>query len=107
MKRIWLAAGTVLLILTLSIFFFGFKNQDVSIKLSGGYNYVTASPDKPCQLVLPDGSKVMLAAASTLKYPLAFAGKSRKVELTGQAYFEVMHSAKPFQVIENGKLVNL
>jgi transmembrane sensor len=54
---------------------------------------------KVISLVLADGSKVWLNAASTLKYPTAFVGKERKVEVTGEAYFEVSHdAAKPFIV---------
>ncbi|TDG36710.1 FecR family protein [Pedobacter changchengzhani] len=41
------------------------------------------------QVVLPDGSKVWLNAASSLTYPEIFVGKERKVKLTGEAYFEV------------------
>lgn len=41
------------------------------------------------QLTLPDGTKVWLNAASTLKYPSRFIGKERIVELEGEAYFEV------------------
>lgn len=41
------------------------------------------------QLTLPDGTKVWLNAASTLKYPSRFNEKERIVELEGEAYFEV------------------
>lgn len=51
------------------------------------------------QLVLPDGSKVWLNAASRLKYPTAFVGKERVVELEGQGYFEIAKKAgQPFKV---------
>lgn len=39
-------------------------------------------------LVLPDGSKVWLNAASSIRFPASF-GKTREVSVTGEAYFEV------------------
>ena len=44
---------------------------------------------KPMQLVLADGSEVWLNVASSITYPTAFTGNERKVEITGEAYFEV------------------
>lgn len=50
-------------------------------------------------LTLADGSNVFLNAASSLRYPTAFSGNERKVEVTGEAYFEVAHNpAMPFMV---------
>ena len=52
------------------------------------------------ELVLPDGSKVWLNAASSLRFPTRFEGKQRTVFLNGEAYFEVAKNAKmPFQVM--------
>lgn len=54
------------------------------------------------QLVLPDGTKVWLDAASSISYPVAFTGNSRRVRLTGQGYFEVAkNKEKPFYVDVN------
>jgi transmembrane sensor len=51
------------------------------------------------QLVLPDGSKVWLNAASSIKYPTRFGGKERTVFVHGEAYFEVTKNKEvPFQV---------
>ncbi|SMD11252.1 FecR family protein [Pedobacter nyackensis] len=41
------------------------------------------------QVVLPDGTQVWLNSASSLSYPTNFNARDRKVEITGEAYFEV------------------
>lgn len=52
------------------------------------------------QVRLPDGTKVWLNAATTLKYPAQFEAGERKVEVNGEAYFEVAkNEQKPFKVI--------
>jgi len=55
------------------------------------YNTMTTPKGRQFQLVLPDGSKVWLNAASSIKYPIAFNDKERRVEVSGEAYFEVAH----------------
>ncbi len=55
------------------------------------------------QVYLPDGTKVWLNAASSLKYPERFTSNERKVTLTGEAYFEVAKDkAHPFIVHTEG-----
>jgi len=63
------------------------------------YNTLTTPKGGQYQLTLADGTRVWLNAASSLKYPTAFTGNERIVELTGEVYFEVAHNAKqPFKV---------
>jgi ferric-dicitrate binding protein FerR (iron transport regulator) len=51
------------------------------------------------QLTLPDGTKIWLNAATKLKYPSMFTSNERKVEIDGEAYFEVAKNDKqPFLV---------
>lgn len=63
------------------------------------FNKVVTPRGGQYQLVLADGTKVWLNAASSLRFPVAFSGKSRLVQLEGEAYFEVAKNSKmPFVV---------
>ena len=67
------------------------------------YNTITTPKGRRYHAVLPDGTEVWLNAASAIRYPTAFTGKERKVEINGEAYFEVVkNEEKPFVVnLEN------
>jgi hypothetical protein len=72
------------------------------------YNTVSTPRGGQYQIELPDGSNVWLNAASSLHLPTAFRGKERKVEITGEAYFEVAkNKAMPFIVKVNGAEVQV
>lgn len=54
-------------------------------------------------VILPDGSKVWLNVDTRLSYPVNYGIRSRKVELDGEAYFEVMKNKElPFEVASGG-----
>lgn len=64
------------------------------------YNTISVPRGGQYNVVLPDGTRVWLNAASALKFPVAFTGADRIVELSGEAYFEVAKmAAKPFKVV--------
>ncbi|MBS1531923.1 MAG: FecR domain-containing protein [Bacteroidetes bacterium] len=89
------------------------QNEQLDYRSAGnpvvtGVSYNTLSTPKggQFQLTLADGTKVWLNAASSLKFPTAFTGNERVVELTGEAYFDVAHNAKqPFKVKTAGQTV--
>ena len=63
------------------------------------YNTLTTPRGGQYQLTLPDGTKVWLNAASSIRYPTTFTGKDRTVTVTGETYFEVAKRAnQPFMV---------
>lgn len=71
--------------------------------LKAKYNVVTTPAGGQYQIVLPDGTKVWLNSASSLRFPTTFTEKNRNVELSGEAYFEVAENkAKPFKVLVKG-----
>jgi len=68
------------------------------------YNTISTPRGGQYQIVLPDGTKVWLNAVSSLRFPTAFVGDERRVEITGEAYFEVAKNASmPFRVNVAGK----
>jgi len=70
------------------------------------YNTVTTPRGGQYPLRLSDGTFVMLDAQSSIRFPVAFTGKHRTVEITGQAYFEVVHDpARTFSVIAKGQKI--
>jgi ferric-dicitrate binding protein FerR (iron transport regulator) len=69
-----------------------------------GYNSLSTPKGGQYQLVLPDGSKVWLNAASSITYPTAFTGSQRKVKITGEVYFEVAHNSRMPFIVEKGSL---
>jgi ferric-dicitrate binding protein FerR (iron transport regulator) len=67
------------------------------------YNTITTSRGRQFQLLLPDGSRAWLNAASSLTYPTNFFGTERKVQVMGEVYFEVAKQKnKPFKVTMPG-----
>lgn len=67
------------------------------------YNTLTTHRGEQFPLQLSDGTKLWLNAASSIRFPVSFAGNERRVEITGEAYFEVAkNAAKPFKVLLNG-----
>ena len=72
------------------------------------YNTISTPNGGQYQLELPDGSLVWLNATSSIHFPTSFVGKERRVEVTGEAYFEVAKNRDmPFIVNVNGAEVQV
>lgn len=72
------------------------------------YNSIEAPAGGQWQVKLPDGSVIFLNASSSITYPTRFVGSERKVQMTGEAYFEIAHNKKmPFRVESRGQTVEV
>jgi ferric-dicitrate binding protein FerR (iron transport regulator) len=76
------------------------------------YNTLSTAKAQTYATVLSDGTKVWLNSESSIHYPVAFTGDVRKIEITGEAYFEVATSIgkngkRPFIVNVNGMEVEV
>ncbi|RAJ08453.1 FecR family protein [Chitinophaga skermanii] len=72
------------------------------------YNTLTTPKGRQFKILLPDGTTAWLNAASSIRYPTQFTGDSRKVDITGEVYFEAATIHKggrlvPFMVNANNK----
>jgi ferric-dicitrate binding protein FerR (iron transport regulator) len=86
------AAASVAIILALSTY----------ILLNNSYNpemLIVETEGNTKEVVLPDGSHVVLSHYSSLQYPLEFNRKDRTVILSGEAYFDIAKKREhPFSV---------
>lgn len=72
------------------------------------YNTISTPNGGQYQLELPDGSLVWLNSTSSIHFPTSFDGKERRVEITGEAYFEIAKNPNmPFIVAVNGAEVQV
>jgi ferric-dicitrate binding protein FerR (iron transport regulator) len=82
----------------------GQLSYDPAGKAEGGiaYNTMSTPRGRQFQVNLPDGTRVWLNAASSIRFPTVFTGNERQVEVSGEVYFEVAKNMKqPFRVKVN------
>ncbi|WP_333575142.1 FecR family protein [Sphingobacterium sp.] len=59
-------------------------------------------------ITLPDGTKIWMNSASTLRFPVTSNGRDRLVSLRGEGYFEVAHNKElPFKVITGDQQIRV
>ena len=72
------------------------------------FNTIATPRGGTYQVLLEDGSKVWLNAESSIRFPSSFSPTERKVELKGEAYFEIAkNSARPFTVNVEGQSIQV
>lgn len=87
----WAYAALVVALLFVALRWVDFTRDEA-------WQVVRAPFGERIQLVLDDGSRVELNAGSFLHHPKKFSGKMRRVELNGEAFFEVQRNVTPFEI---------
>lgn len=80
--NLYRVAAAIIVLLGLSVFLYNTMKSPVMIEYATNTNETK-------EIILPDNSKVILNANSSIKYPEEFRGKTRNVELRGEAFFDV------------------
>lgn len=83
-----------------------YNEQSAAVSAATQYNVLTVPRGgRIATMFLSDGTRVFLNSGSSLKYPVHFSGNERRVELSGEAYFEVAGNAKSKFVVSDGKVL--
>lgn len=102
----WVKYAAILAIVMLAALFtetrfFSLKTEKIPL-LTTEWRTIENLRGRKSKVILPDGTAVDLNYESQLKFPVVFEGSSRKVELIGEAFFEVVHNdTLPFIVKTN------
>ncbi|WP_090992486.1 FecR family protein [Pedobacter insulae] len=90
------------------------KNKDgqlqyqITSEATAGINTISTPRGGQYQLILVDGTKVWLNAASAITFPTKFNGNERRVEIVGEAYFEVAKNVgQPFKVKSKNQVIEV
>ena len=90
-QKVWKVAAVAVILLVSGFILFQY--------FSGPTNIVVTAQAGNLEQILPDGSVISLQKGSQITYPSKFTAATRKVELSGKAYFKVSHDkSKPFIV---------
>lgn len=100
-----LAAFLLLPLLLFSVFqLFPRKDQLIDRRYPIEYNEISTSSGLRSVFQLPDGTKVWMNGSTKIKYPILFSKDERRIQLEGEAYFEIAkNEEKPF-IIDFGTL---
>lgn len=105
-KRMLFRAAAILIPLLLFLGQFWYIDKRIDLFADSGYEEIYVPKGERMQLIFQDGSKAMLNAETRIKYPRKFGFNERKVELEGEAFFEVSpNKDRPF--IVDLKVVNV
>ncbi|MCW9707922.1 FecR domain-containing protein [Fodinibius salsisoli] len=99
-KYALLSVAAIIVVALLTSFFFLKGNEAASSPADIAMREVVTKRAHQAQLTFSDGSKVVLSAASKIRFPEKFSSLQRKVYLEGEAYFEVAHRSNVSFIVQ-------
>ncbi len=100
--HLWRYAAILIFPLVMGIFIWMYMNYEMNANVEMVECFVPNGEQK--HLVLSDGTNVILNSGSLFIYPEKFSKDSRKVYLTGEAFFDVAHNKKKPFTVHTGRL---
>ena len=84
------------------------SSEHIDFKGDPPHNTVSTPAGGQFQVVLPDGTKAWLNAASQITFPVKFTKGERKVKIAGEVYFEVANNKRlPFRVLAANQTIEV
>lgn len=88
--------GAIIIIFSGLFFYYRYDNQIKAVEMPAN-NEISTRYGSKSNMLLPDGTKVYLNSGSKLTYSKNYGTEIREVNLTGEAYFDVVKNpTKPF-----------
>lgn len=109
-RAIRFAAAAIIIVLVAAGVFIVYNpsaaGQKYPVSLLGNKSrQVVNNGTQPMQVLLEDGSEVMLQPAASLTYPLHFEDKKREVLLKGNAFFHITKNPEKHFFVYHGNLI--
>lgn len=98
------AAAVLLVCVSVVILYHRYGPEAVNVPSTEALQTSTAPTGKLLKVRLEDGSEILLNAGSSVSYPTRFAGETREVRLTGEAFFNVAPDSERAFVVKAGKM---
>lgn len=101
----WAGAAAAVLLMVLGGYFWMTPGRRTSLAKAGAAtrdSVVSTARGELREVILPDGSHIWLNSASSIRWALPFDEKVRSVELSGEAFFDILHADKVPFVIHSG-----
>lgn len=99
LQRVAQIAAAIVLIFSIT-----WLGKNINLNINTSYSEIVSPLGQKSKIILPDGSVVMLNGGSSLIYSNKFGARERKVQLTGEGYFNIEKNKSKKFVVQTNEL---